>query len=202
MRDHAAQPDCLWLILAIAFCTVLPLTAGQKPPELYFGGQSLTLGMRVSDVMAVTSECCVVTPPLSVDTGDGGHFIRIKSGQTYQLGSIFFKGGRVSRISRPIDSDFDGYNDDVVRLARALQRALAPTTGDSTTTVLLSVQHTRLSNGNGEIRSPCHFPMGGELNCRYSRLILPRKLPANVMLLRWMKFLNRPDKLPRASGRA
>jgi hypothetical protein len=149
------------LIIAIALVTILPVSAGQKPPELYFGGQRLTLGMRVSDVAAATSACCNISPPLAtVDSGDVGHFISAKDNSPNRfLGTIWFKGGKLSRISQPIDSDFDGYNEDAVGLGRALERALASATGDSSSTMFLSVQHTRATNGEGDTIS-LSFPSG------------------------------------------
>ena len=164
------------LILGIALCTVLPLSAGQKPPELYFGGHRLTVGMRVSDVAVAISTCCVLTPPIgAADSGEGGHFIRTKEGPPYRLlGSIWFRAGKVSRISQPIDSEFDGYNDEAVHLARALYRALAPTTGDSSSTVLLSVQHTRMSNGEGDTLS-LSFPNGRGIELQVITLDNPDK---------------------------
>jgi hypothetical protein len=163
------------LILAIAVVMVLPLSAGQKPPELYFGGQRLTLGMRVSDVVVATSACCKISPPLNPsDTGEG-HFITPKDSSSSQLfGTVWFRDGKLSRISRSIDSEFDGYNEDAVHLARALQRALASTAGDSSSTMFLSVQHTRATNGAGDTIS-LSFPNGRGIELQVITLDNPDK---------------------------
>jgi hypothetical protein len=164
-------------VLALAFCIVLPLSAGQKPADFYFGGQRLNIGMQESDAVASMSVCCTLTPPVSSSdrTVGSGHFIRTKDGPPYRmLGSIWFADGKVSRISQPIDEDFDGYNDDVVRLARALSRALAATSGDSSSTLMLSVQHTRMSNGNGDTVS-LTFPNGRGIELQVITLDNPDK---------------------------
>lgn len=163
------------LILAIALCVVLPLSAGQKPPELYFGGHRLTLGMRVSDVAVATSDCCNFSPPLRASDKGEGHFITSKEQPPISfLGTVWFMDGKVSRISRPIDSEFDGYNEDVVRLARTLQRALASTTGDSSSTLFLSVRHTRATNGAGDAIS-LSFPNGRGIELQVITLDDPQK---------------------------
>lgn len=175
-QRHASTNVLSRLILALATCMVLPLSAGQKPPEFYFGGQRLTLGMPVSNVAALLSTCCVLTPPLGTsDSGAGGHFIRTKDGPPYRLlGSISFRDGKVSLISRRIDSDFDGENDEAVHLARALYRALAPTIGDSSSSILVSVQHMRLGNGEGDTLS-LSFPNGRGIELQIVTLDSPSK---------------------------
>jgi len=120
--------------------------------------------------------CCTLSPPVdAVGSGEGGHFIRTKDGPPYRiLGTISFRAGTVSRISQPLDLDFDGYNDEAVRLARALYRALAPITGDSSSTVLLSVQHMRMSNAERDTLS-LSFPNGRGIELQVITLDSPDK---------------------------
>ena len=161
--------------LAAALALVLPLSAGQREPEFYFSGKSLTVGMAESSAVTSLAACCTLTPAVNASDKPevGGHFIRTKEGPPYRiLGSIFFRNGRVSRIERPLDEDFDGYNDDVVRVARALYRALAPTTGDSSSTVSLSLQHLRMSNANGDVLS-LSFPNGRGIQLQITTLDNP-----------------------------
>jgi hypothetical protein len=184
------------LIIAIALGMVLPLSAGHKPPELYFGGQRLTLGMHVSDVAAATSKCCKISPPLStLNTGEAGHFITARDDSPNHplgiLGTVWFKGGKLSRISQPIDSDFDGYNEDVVRLGRALERALASTTGDSSSTLFLSVQHTRATNGAGDTIS-LSFPNGRGIDLQIITLDNPEKSTNKRDAVTLEEFLESP----------
>lgn len=191
-------------IVALGFCIVFPLSAGQKPPEFYFGGHSLNVGMSESDALAAISACCTLVPPVNpwdeAESGStgmvGGHFIRPKEGPPYGfLGSIFFQNRRVSRITRPLDENFDGYNDDVVRVARALYRAVAPTTGDSSVTVSLSVQHVRMTNAEEDILS-LSFPNGREIELQVVTLDNPDKTTKKRDAVTLDEVLEAPQPLP------
>ena len=67
------------------------------------------------------------------------------------LGSVYFSGGKLIRITRPLDDDVDTYGNDVVGFARALKRSISTETDDSETTVLVSVKHERMSNAESDV---------------------------------------------------
>ncbi len=173
-------------IALLAFCVTLSLAADQKPPVFYFGGKRLFVGMPKSEAVASLSACCKLSPPadsenekLSADTGQMvGHFI-LSRGEAPQriLGGIFFAGGKVARINRPLaEEDFNPQSDDVVAFARALDRALSPTTGDSHAIVFVSVRHERVSNAESEVLS-LSFPNGRGVELQIATLDRP---PSNA----------------------
>jgi hypothetical protein len=148
----------------LGLCATLPLAADQKPPVFYFGGKRLFVGMSKTEAVASFSACCKLSPPADfeneksvADTGRMlGHFISSKEESPQRfLGSIFFGGGKVVRITRPVDEDkIDPENDDVVAFARAFSRVFSLSEGkDSGTTVLVSVRHDRTTNADAEILS-------------------------------------------------
>jgi hypothetical protein len=165
-----------WLFMAF------PQVTGEKAPVFYFQDQPLKVGMAASDAVTSLAACCTLSPPVKKSEIDGslpwsgssdGHFITSKERISFHLrGVIYFAGGRVVRIERPLDEGIDGWNDDLVRFAKALDRALAPETGDSQSRVLLEVQHTRLSNGEGEYLSLV-FPNGRGVRLNIATLDSP-----------------------------
>jgi hypothetical protein len=148
----------------LGLCATLSLAADQKPPVFYFGGKRLFVGMSKSEAVASLSACCNLSPPADfendksvADTGRMiGHFISTKDESPQRiLGSIFFGGGKIVRITRPVaENKFDPAGDDVVAFARALNRVLLSSEGkDLDTTVNVSVRHDRATNADTEILS-------------------------------------------------
>ena len=81
------------------------------------------------------------------------------------LGAIYFHADKVAHITRSLDGQIDTSSDDLVGFARAINRALSPTTGDGDTTVHVSVRHQRLGNADADILS-LSFSMAVEFNSR------------------------------------
>ena len=101
---------------------------------------------------------------MALNTGRiGGHMI-LPKGKPFEgpiLGAIFFLGGQVESVTRPLgEEDYAPWSDDAVGFARAFYRALSPTSGVSEQQVVyLSVQHDRAKNAESEILS-LSFPNG------------------------------------------
>jgi hypothetical protein len=146
----------------LGLCATLSLAADQNQPVFYFGGKRLFVGMAKTEAVASLSACCKLSPSadseadkLSADTGQMiGHFILTKEESSQRiLGNIFFAGGKVVRITRPLDGEkFDPESGDVVAFARALNRAFSFTESkNSNTTIIVSVRHSRVMNAISEI---------------------------------------------------
>jgi hypothetical protein len=151
---------CLLGFVLVETCLVLQLIADQKPPVFVFGGNRLYVGMPKHEAVASLSACCKLSPPAEseVETQPApggmmpGHFIVPKEESPQRiLGSVYFSGGKIIRITRPLDGDVDTSSDDVVGFARALKRSISTETADSETAVLLSVRHERTDNAESDV---------------------------------------------------
>jgi hypothetical protein len=177
--------------LGIAFCASLILllttsvTAQDRQPVFYLGGERLFVGMSKTEVIASLSACCKLSPPAEEEheqmAADAqhmlGHFILPKDGAPGRiLGTVFFSGGKVLSVTRPLgDEDYAPWSDDVVGFARTFYRALSPTTGVSDKgTVFLAVGHERMKNADTETLSFA-FPNGRGV--RFNLIHLDRALP-------------------------
>jgi len=149
------------ILLGLVFggCLTLSVVADEKPPTFFFGGQQVYVDMPKRDAVAALSHCCKLSPPVDVEIekqsaptgGMLGHFIISGEESTQRmLGTIYFSGGKVVRVTRPLAEDVDGYNDDVVGFARAIKRTLAAE-GDTEMTAIVSVGHERISNAESDV---------------------------------------------------
>jgi hypothetical protein len=144
------------VLTILLFCFTLSLAADQKPAEIYFGGKRFVAGMSKSQAAALLSECCILHPALDSEPenmssnahGMVGHFVDSKQDQ-HALGSVFFVGSKVARVSRPLDDEFNTSSDDVVAFARALDRGLL-TESDKSQAVVVSAHHQRFGNAEDE----------------------------------------------------
>lgn len=142
---------------------VLPIIADQKPPVFVFGGKQFYVGMPRHEAVTFLSACCKLSPPAegavekeSVPVPEGmmlGHMILPKEEPAQRiLGAIYFSGGKVARITRPMAEDVDTYDDDLVGFARAIKRTLVAETSASGTSILVvSVQHERIGNAESDV---------------------------------------------------
>lgn len=172
------------VLALLGLCVTFSLAADQKPSVFYFGGKGLFVGMPKSEAVAILSACCKLSPPadskienMSVDTGRMlGHLILAKEESAQRvLGTIFFVGEKIAEIDRPLDDTFDSNSDDVVALARALDRNLSQETGDSSAKVFVYAQHERMQNAESEILS-LTFPNGRGVVLTIYTLDAPSKL--------------------------
>jgi hypothetical protein len=162
------------IIRSIAVCFALLITAvfgiaaDRKAPVFMFGGKQLYVGMSEREALEYLSDCCKLSPPMESSKEeqpdrDGmvpGHFIFSKEGSPQRLlGTIHFSGGKLFSLTRPLDDGFDTWNDDAVALARTINRALSPTSGDDETVVYVSVRHERAVNAESDVLS-LSFPNG------------------------------------------
>jgi hypothetical protein len=168
----------------LGLCVTLSLAADQNPPVFYFGGKGLFVGMPKSEAVTILSACCKLSPPAESDNenmsadakGLVGHFIRSKDESPQRrLGSIYFSGGKVLRIERPLDDTFDSGSDDVVALARALDRSLLQDTSDSSAMVHVSTQHERMGDGESQYLL-FSFPNGRVVELEIFTLDTPSKV--------------------------
>jgi hypothetical protein len=145
--------------ILLGTCLVLSAFAGQKPPTFFFGGQQVLVGMSQQEAVAALSQCCKLSPPPESEiekrpAPEGrmlGHMILPKEEPPQRiLGAIYFSGGKVVRVTRPLAEEVDGYNDDVVGFARAIKRSLTAE-GDTETTALLAIRHERISNAESDV---------------------------------------------------
>jgi hypothetical protein len=139
-------------------CLLLSGAVDEKPPAFFFGGQPVHVGMSQQEAVVSISHCCKLSPPVEpVEKRPApggvlaGHFILAKEESPQRiLGTIYFSGGKVLRVTRPLAEEVDGYNDDVVGFARAIKRCLAAE-GDSETTALVAIRHERISNAESDV---------------------------------------------------
>src|SRR5208337_3827681 len=119
MRNHAA----LLLGVLLFGVALFAQAKDQEPPSLVFGGKKLYVGMSKGEAVAALSGCCKLSPPADSDTEkqpaqEGmmlGHFILAKDKSSSQiLGTITFSRGRVVRITRPLATEVDTSNEDLV----------------------------------------------------------------------------------------
>jgi len=170
--------------VALAFCIAFPSAAEESPPAFYFGGKPIFVGMSKAEALTALVSCCRVSPPpesgkekqSSVAGQRAGHFIFSTETQPQRLlGTIFFADGKVIRISRPLAENVDAEDPSVVGFARALDRALSPTSGDADTFVRISVQHLRMSNAEEETLL-LSFPNGKGVEIQVFTLDAPSKI--------------------------
>src|SRR5208337_1513509 len=132
--DMQKRTAILLRFILLGSCLVLSAAADDKPPTFFFGGQQVRVGMSQQEAVAALSHCCKLSPP--VESGvekrpaaEGamlGHFI-LSTEESPQriLGAIYFSGGKVVRVTRPLAEEVDTSSDDVVGFARAIKRSLA-----------------------------------------------------------------------------
>jgi hypothetical protein len=135
------------------------LTAQQTSPAFAFGGKRLYVGMSESEAVESLTACCKLSPPVTSQNQEtnlpagemAGHFIVSKNEQTPTiLGTVFFSGGKVVMVTRPLDNEVDTSNDDLVTFAKALKRTLASEAADSSATALVSLKHESMNNGDSD----------------------------------------------------
>jgi hypothetical protein len=66
------------------------------------------------------------------------------------LGGIFFSNGRVVRITRGLNDDFDEHGDDVVAFVRVLKRTLA-SYGEHPMSAVVAVQRQSMEDGESDV---------------------------------------------------
>jgi hypothetical protein len=166
-------------VTILVLCLTVPLAADQKPPAFYFGGKPIFIGMAQADAVAILTSCCKFTPPNSEDENPPGanhavgHFIMSKDKGPI-LGSIFFSGGRVFRINRPLDEDVNSESDDAVALASAIDRSLTQDLSDSPATVIVSARHVPMKGADSEVLT-LTFPNGRGIELQIFTLDSPPK---------------------------
>lgn len=158
------------LIAAGCFAALSPAT-DENPPAFYLEGRRIFVGMSQTQAESALSVCCKLSPPASAPASwpqsgpphaEGvmrGSFILSKVNDGI-LGTIFFTGEKVVRITRPLDTEIDTSNDNVVAFARAIDRALwRPGDKERKLTVQVSVRHERMTNAESDVLS-LSFPNG------------------------------------------
>lgn len=149
----------VFLGLVFMSCLVMSVAADEKPPTFFFGGQQVYAGMSKQEAVAVLSRCCKLSPPAESDVETrpappgvmSGHFILPKEeSRQIILGGIYFSGGKVLRVTRPLAEEIDTSSDDVVGFARAIERSLAAE-GDSEMSALVSIRHEHMSNAESDV---------------------------------------------------
>lgn len=160
---------------------VSPSAADSKPPVFVFGGKQLYAGMSKNEALESLSACCKLSPPaesevegrLAPASAMAGHFILLKEGLPKRtLGTVYFSGGKVVRITRPLDDDVDTSSDDVVAFAMALKRSISAEVGDSDRTILVSLRHENMANGESDVVS-FTFPDGRGIELHIGTLDKP-----------------------------
>ena len=148
----------LFGFILIGSCLMLSVAADERFPTFFFDGQQVRVGMSQLEAVTALSHCCKLSPPVESESErrpapEGrmlGHFILSREESTRgMLGAIYFSGGKVLRITRPLAEGVDGYNDDVVGFARAIKRSLAAG-GDTEMTANVSIRHERISNAESD----------------------------------------------------
>jgi hypothetical protein len=156
------------LLVLLALCVALPLGADQDSPALFFGGHRLFIGMAQTEAMTLLSQCCKLSPPPSADAERLAaeknqrlsRFIFSNEDSPQRiLGTISFSGGKVVRLSHPLDEQLNPAGSDAIALARALDRSLTQSSSDSPVVVFVSTRHERAMNGESEYLSFA-FPSG------------------------------------------
>jgi hypothetical protein len=151
-------------LTAVVLLSGAVLAAQDKPAEFYFGGKRIFVGMPQVEALSALSTCCRLSPNTVTVTQRqalakvgkmAGQMILPKDeSETRILATIFFGSGKVVSLTRPLGEEaYVPWNEDVLGFARTLQRALSPSTGDSDTTVRISVRHERSSNAETEVLS-------------------------------------------------
>jgi hypothetical protein len=144
--------------ILLGSCLALSVAADEKRPTFFFGGQQVRVGMSQQEAVVSLSHCCKLSPPVEPVEKQpapggvlAGHFILPKEESPQRiLGAIYFSGGKVLRVTRPLAEEVDGYNDDVVGFVRAIKRSLAAE-GDTEMTALLAIRHERISNAESDV---------------------------------------------------
>lgn len=184
-RRLKAVALCVALCASLILLLTTAIIAQDRQPVFSFGAARLFAGMPKADAVASLSACCKLSPPAEEERGllaadslgrMSGHFIVSKDGEARLLGEVFFVGGKVEMVTRPLgDEDYPSWSEDAVGFARAFYRALAPISGVSESkTVYLSVEHERAKNADTEILSLA-FPDGRGV--RFNLIHLDKPLP-------------------------
>jgi hypothetical protein len=148
------------LLLGTLLCFVVPLVADQNPPELYFLGHRLHIGMSKQEAVAQLDECCSLSPDANANIEQKphpanilvGHFIRPKTGVPLILGSISFStSGKVVRLSKPLDDEIDSSSEDLVGFIRALRNAIDSGESGVPKPLMVSVEHENITNASSQI---------------------------------------------------
>lgn len=166
----------------LVLCFTMALAADQKPPAFYFGGKPIFVGMPQADAVAILTACCKFTPPANSEDENppgaqhlSGHFILAKDkAPSAMLGSIFFSGGRVIQIDRPLDDDVNAESDDAVALARAIDRSLSAGVAESSATVTVSSHHQPMRGAESNVLTLI-FPNGRGIELQIFTLDAPSK---------------------------
>jgi len=160
-------------------CLVSSQAVSPRTPAFFFGGRQVYVGMAQQEAVALLSHCCVLLPPVESEVEKRpapngkvlGHMILPKEEPSQGiLGAIFFSGGRVVRVTRPLAKEVDTWNEDVVGFARAIKRSLSSDT--DTATVVVSVRHEHLSNAESDVVS-FSFPDGRGIQLQVGTLDKP-----------------------------
>lgn len=163
-------------------CLVLPQTGDRRQPVFVFGGKQLYVGMSKQEAAASLSACCKLSPSAESEVEkkqpapEGvmvGHFILPKEGSPpLVFGAVYFSGGKVVRLTRPLAEEVDTSNDDVVGFARTIKRSLSTGANDSEASVCVSVRHERMSNAESDVVS-LSFPDGRGIELHIGTLDKP-----------------------------
>jgi len=148
------------LMFSLAILALSPvLQADHKPATIMLGGKEFYIGMSTAEAGRLLSSCCNVKPLLDEKIeatrkiehgGYLGHMVFAKESPR-SLGGIYFLDGRVARITRDLNDDFDEQGDDVVAFVRALKRTLA-SYGEDPMAALVAVQRQKdMGNAESEI---------------------------------------------------
>jgi hypothetical protein len=146
----------MFTLAILALCPAIQ--ADHKPATMMLGGSEFYIGMSKAEAGRLLASCCKVRPPLdenieaatsAVKGGYAGHFVLSKDSST-MLGGIFFSNGRVVRITRGLNDDFDEQGDDVVAFVRVLKRTLA-SYGEEPMSAVVAVQRQSMGDGESDI---------------------------------------------------
>jgi len=166
-------------IVVLVICSTFALGQTNNAPAFYVKGQRLTVGMSQTEVATSLAQCCKLSPTLESGVEKEpyakgrmlGHFIVPKEDSSFEiLGGIFFVDGRVARLTRPLDRDMDGSNEELVSFVRTIKRTFP----DGTTTALVSVRHEQTSNAETDVIT-MSFPDGRGIEIHLGTLDKPNE---------------------------
>jgi hypothetical protein len=178
VSEAGMQKRLVGLLGFVLFGTCLAFSqAADQNPVFFFGGKQLYVGMSKREAVATLSGCCKLSPPAESDVEKRavredvilGHIILPNEESPQRiLGNIFFSGGKVLRITRPLAEDVDTYSEDLVGFVRAIKRSLP----EGETRVVVSVRHERISNAESDVVS-LSFPNGRGIELHIGTLDKP-----------------------------
>jgi hypothetical protein len=169
------------LLVLLALWVALPLGADQNPPGFFFGGHRLSIGMSQTEATAQLWQCCKLSPAPSADAERAaaeknetlGRMIFSNDDSPKRiLGTISFSGGKVVRLSQPLDEQLNPVGLDAIALARALDRTLIQISDGKPAIVFVSTRHERATNGESEHLSFA-FPDGRSVELEIVTLDTP-----------------------------